>query len=266
MNEEVFSEIKNVMSVLSMLQLREKTFREELNFFNLKWKKLCKESSSSLYVVALKRLENEVGFLCVDTYSLYQGIEKRKSLYSKIIKQNGKLLSKTDKTRSDKNTYEFLGCFNSDEEIRPFVMEEKNDFIEKMEEKAYKCREALKKDSGITSHQHDDLDEWINNVLDDRILFQLEQYRKEFAHRLDSLDNLKRELEIRQPQDIEEMIDTVLVALNSYYKCFKNILVYTRSQHYLGVRNLRYDSLSRLKLADSILKQEKPQDYEDLST
>jgi hypothetical protein len=266
MNEEVFSEIKNAMSVLSMLQLREKTFREELDFFNLKWKKVCKEYSSSLYVGALKRLENEVGFLCVDTYSLYQGIVKKKSLYSKIIKPNGKLLSKTDKTPSDRNRYEFLGCFNSDREIRPFTMEEENDFIEKREEEAYKCREALKKDSGITSHQHNDLDEWINKVLDDRILSQLERYRKEFAHRLDSLDNLKRELEIRQPQDIQEMIDTVSVALNSYYKCFQNILGYTKSSHYLGVKGLRYDSLSRLKLADSILKKDKPQDYEDPST
>ncbi|MFM2315391.1 MAG: hypothetical protein RLZZ04_4669 [Cyanobacteriota bacterium] len=266
MNEEVFSEIKNAMRVISMLQLREKTFREELDFFNLKCKIVCKEYSRSLYAGALRRLEHEVGFLCVDTYSLYQGIKEKKSLYSKIIKQNGKLLSKTDKTPSDRNNYEFLGCFNSDGEMRPFTIEEKNDLIEKMEEEAYKCKEALKKDSGITSHQHSDLDEWINKVLDDKILSQLEQYRKEFAHRLDSLDNLKRELEIRQPQDIQEMIDTVSVALNSYFKCFQNILNYAKSQHYLGVKGLEYDSLSRLKLADSILEKEKPQDEEDLST
>ncbi|MEM8723260.1 MAG: hypothetical protein AAGE84_28905 [Cyanobacteria bacterium P01_G01_bin.39] len=77
MSEEVFREIKDVISVISLLQLREKTFREELEFFNLKWKKVSQEHASSLYVGALKRLENEVGFLCVDTYSLYQGIEKR---------------------------------------------------------------------------------------------------------------------------------------------------------------------------------------------
>jgi hypothetical protein len=251
-DEEVFSKIKHAMSVISMLKLREETFREELDFFNLKWKTVCKEYSSSLYVGALKRLENEVGFLCVDTYSLYQGIEKKKSLYSKIIQQNGKLLSKTDKTPSDRNRSEFLGCFNSDEEMRPFTMEEENDLLEKMDEEACKSREALKKDSGITSHQHNDLDEWMNKVLDDKIFIQLQKYRKEFAHRLDSLDNLQRELEIRQPQDIQEMIDTVSVALNSYYKCFQDILGYTRSQHYLGVKGLRYDSLSRLKLADSI--------------
>lgn len=33
MSEQVFQEIKNVISVLSLLQLREKTFREELEFF-----------------------------------------------------------------------------------------------------------------------------------------------------------------------------------------------------------------------------------------
>lgn len=266
MNEEVFSEIKNTINVLSMLQLREKTFREELDFFNLKQKKVCKEYSSSLYVGALKRLENEVGFLCVDTYSLYQGIEKKKSLYSKIIKQNSKLLSKIDKTPRDRNTYEFLGIFDSDGEMRPFTRDEENDFIEKREEEAYKNRKALRKDSGIISHQHNDLDEWIDKILNDGILSQLARYRKEFAHRLDSLDNLKRELEIRQSQDIEEMLNTVSVALDSYHKCFQNILNYTKSQHYLGVKGLRYDSLSRLKLADSIPKKEKPQDYEDPSS
>ena len=93
-----------------------------------------------------------------------------------------------------------------------------------------------------------------NNILDNEILSQLAEYRKEFAHRLDSLDNLKRELDIRQPDDIKEMLDTANAALNSYYECLQNILGYTTSQHYLGVKGLRYDSLSRLKLAASILE------------
>ena len=117
MSEEVFSEIKKVISVISMLQLRERTFKEELKFFNLKWKEVSKEYASTFYVGALKRLEHEVGFLCVDTYSLYQGIEKKKSLFCKIIKQNGRLLSKIDETQSDRNIYEFVGVFDSDEEM-----------------------------------------------------------------------------------------------------------------------------------------------------
>ena len=93
--------------------------------------------------------------------------------------------------------------------------------------------------------------------MDDEILSQLDKYRNEFAHRLDSLDNLKRELQNRQPKDIEEILNIINTALNSYYKCFQNILGYTKSQHYLGVTGLEYDSLSRLKLAESIIKKKK---------
>ncbi|MEM8723259.1 MAG: hypothetical protein AAGE84_28900 [Cyanobacteria bacterium P01_G01_bin.39] len=147
--------------------------------------------------------------------------------------------------------------------MRPFTREEEDNFIKKREAEAYRSREALKKDSGITSYKHDDLDEWKNKILslDDGILSQLAQYRKEFAHRLDSLDNLKRELDVRQPQDIEEMLNTVSAALNSYYECFQNILGYTTSQHYLGVKGLMYDSLSRLKLADHILRKRKSEGF-----
>ena len=102
--------------------------------------------------------------------------------------------------------------------------------------------------------------------MDDEILSQLNKYRKEFAHRLDSLDNLKRELDNRQPQDIEEMLDTVSKALNSYYECFQNILGYTKSEHFLGITGLEYDSLSRLELAESILRRKKAKDCEDAST
>lgn len=266
MSEEVFEEIKNAMSVISRLQIKEKTFRDELEFFNRNWKKVSQECAKTLYVGALKRLEDEVGSLCIVTYSLYQGIEKKKSLYSKIIKQNGKLLSKTDKTPSDRNTYHFLGVFKSNGEMRPFTLEEENNLIEECEEEAYKSREALKRDSGITSHKHIDLDEWKNKILDDKILSQLAQYRKEFAHPLDSLDNLKRELQIRQPKDIEEILNTVNTVLNSYYKCFQNILGYTKSEHYSGVTGLEYDSLSRLKLADSIIEKEKAADFRKSST
>lgn len=257
MSEKVFREIKNVMSVISMLQLREKTFREELEFFNLKWEKESQESAKSFYFMALKRLEHEVGFLCIDTYSLYQGIENKKSLYSKIVKDNGRLLSKIDKTPSNRNTFKFLGICQSNGKMRPFTLEEENNFINQVEEEAYKSRERLKRDSGITSYKHNDLDEWKNTILDRKILSELTKYRQEFAHRLDSLDNLKQELEVIKPQCIEKMLDIVSELLNSYYKCFQNILGYTKSQDYLGVQGLKYDSLSRLKLADSIINTRK---------
>ena len=49
MSEQAFEEIKDVMSVISMLQLREKTFREELKFFNQKWKEVCREPINTIY-------------------------------------------------------------------------------------------------------------------------------------------------------------------------------------------------------------------------
>ena len=58
------------------------------------------------------------------------------------------------------------------------------------------------------------------------------------------------------------MLNTVSTALDSYYKCFQDILKYTKSQHCLGVRGLQYDSPSRLQLADSILKRKKVEDYQ----
>lgn len=257
MSEEVFQEIKNVINVISILQLREKTFREELDFFNQNYNKQDRKCSKSLYLGALKRLEHEVEFLCVDVYSLYQGIEKKKSLYSKVIKQHGKILSKTDQTPRDKNTYSFLGIIGSEGIKREFNSEKENYFIEKFEQKAYNSREKLKQQSGITSHKHEDLDQWVNKILDDEILSKLSQYRKEFAHRLDSLENLKRELEFRHPQSIEEMLDIVSVALNKYSECFQTILGYTKSQRYLGIKGIKYDSLSRLKLEYSIIRQRK---------
>ncbi len=260
MSEEVFTEIKNVMNVISMLQLREKTFRKELEFFNQNYKKIDRQCAALLYIMALKRLEHEVGFLCVDTYSLHQGIEKKKSLYSKVIKQNGKLLSKIDNTPSDRSTFTFLGNIDSDGVERPFSSEEENDFIEQFEQEAYNSRKELRNNSGITSHKHDDLNEWINKILDDKILSQLDQYRNEFAHRLDSLENLKRELPIRHPQSIEsieQMLDIVSIVLTKYNDRFQTILGYTKSQHYLGVKGLKYDSLSRLKLADSMIQRKK---------
>ena len=256
MSEEVFTEIKNVIKVISMLQLREKTFRKELEFFNQNYKKIDRQCAALLYIMALKRLEHEVGFLCVDTYSLHQGIEKKKSLYSKVIKQNGKLLSKIDNAPSDRSTFTFLGNIDSDGVERPFSSEEENDFIKQFEQKAYNSRKELRNNSGITSHKHDDLNEWINKILDDKILSQLDQYRNEFAHRLDSLENLKRELPVRHPQsiEIEKMLDIVSIVLAKYNECFQSILGYTNSQPYLGFKGLKYDSLSRLKLADYIIK------------
>ncbi len=248
MSEEVFSTIKDVLDVILILQSREKTFREELDFFR---KEASQGYASTLYMGALKRLEHEVGCLCIDTYSLHQGIEKKRSLYSKVIKNNGKLLSKVDETSRDIKRYTFSYIFCSDGK-REFTPEEQREFIERSEERAYKARKESRDNSGITSCKHEDLDEWVDQIQNDTTLSQLDQYRNEFAHRLDSLDNLKRELQFESLNErIKEILDTISVVLVKYNKSLNNILGYTKSQHCLGIPGFEYDSLSRLKLWDS---------------
>jgi hypothetical protein len=192
----------------------------------------------------LKRLEHEVGFLCIDTYSLHQGIEKQKSLYTKIIKNNGKILSKVDKPHINdvQESYEFISMGKL-----PFTEEEKNIYIKKREKEKYKQRSESRDLDGITSSDHSKLDEWVNQIVDKDVLSKLEKYRQEFAHRLDSLDNLKRELSCKTPECIDEMLNVALEVLTKYEQSLQNILGYTQSQHFLGITNFYYVSLSQLK-------------------
>jgi hypothetical protein len=85
MNEEVFKEIKSVINVISILQSRENALRKELEFFKRKWNSLSasEEAYNKLLAGASKRLEHEAMFLCIEVYSLYEGIEKKSSLRSK---------------------------------------------------------------------------------------------------------------------------------------------------------------------------------------
>ncbi|MEN9520464.1 MAG: hypothetical protein RLZZ381_3052 [Cyanobacteriota bacterium] len=252
MSKEVFDEIKSVIATISILKYREKTFREELDFFNQKGN-LQKDPCAMLYSGGLKRLEHEVGFLCVDTYSLHEGIEKKRSLYARVIKNNGKTLSKVDKPNINdvKENYD-ISMVN-----RPCTEEEKNTLIEMSEKENYEQRKQSRDLDGITSSEHSKLDEWVNQILDKEVLSELENYRNEFAHRLDSLDNLKRELLDGNPKCIHKMLDVVLKVLTEYEQSLQNILGYTKSLHCFGITNFHYDSLSRLKeyeLGQSISK------------
>jgi hypothetical protein len=91
MNEAI-EQIKKTIRVLLFFKIRNKKLREELDFF----KKL---DNNSTYRGAWLRLNYEVMYLCVDAYSLHQGISKKKSLYSKIIKNHASELSRVDKTK-----------------------------------------------------------------------------------------------------------------------------------------------------------------------
>ncbi|MGM3308815.1 hypothetical protein ACSQ6I_23025 [Anabaena sp. WFMT] len=249
MNEEVFQEIRSVITTISILQSRESAFRQELEFFNQSWKDASEEACKILFIGAFKRLEHEVMFLCIEVYSLHEGIAKKRSLCSKVIMQNGKLLSQVDKTPGDENTYECLGIIGSHGK-RDCTTEEKNDMIQEIQKEEYESRKKIRDDFGITSHNHDEINEWFNQVLDEDISSKLDCYRNKFAHRLNNLENLKLEQNIGSPDNVEKILDVVSTVLDKYKCCLQDILGYTRSELFLGIENFKYDSLSRLKLAD----------------
>jgi hypothetical protein len=254
MSEEIFSEIKNVINVISILQSREDALRHELDFFNQRWEDVSKEACQVLYFAAAKRLEHEVMFLCIEAYSLHEGIEKKRSLYARVIKQHGKLLSRVDKAPGDENSIMWLGVIGSDEKIQEFSAEEKRHFKKMIEERAHKSREEVRDTHGITSHKHDDLDDWVSQLLDSDTLSKLANYRDTFAHRLDSLEHLKSELAPVNIAEVKQMLDVVFSVLNTYKSRLEKILLYTTSEQHMGITNFKYDSLSRLELAERYIK------------
>ncbi len=254
MIEDVFKEITSAFAVLSMLQARQKALRKDLEFFRESSEEATQEVHESLLFGAYKRLEHEVMFLCVDAYSLHQGISKKRSLYSKVIRQNGKLLSKVDKTPRDRNAYMFLGVIGENGKVDT-TSEWEDQLIQGMEKKAYEDRKKTRDDFGISSQKHNEIDEWLDRILDKDIESRLNSYRDEFAHRLDSLEKMMLEIKaVNKPDALEHMLDTVLSALNAYQHALQKILLYTKSLQYQGVGNFEYGSLSRLKLANRYSK------------
>jgi hypothetical protein len=254
MSEEIFSEIKDVINVISILQSREETLRHELDFFNQRWEDASKETRRVLYIGAAKRLEHEAMFLCIEVDSLHKGIEKKSSLYSKVIKRNGKLLSRVDKTPMSEDSIMWIGVINSGEEIQEFSAEEKIHFTKGINERAYTSRKEVRDAYGITSHKHDELDDWVSQLSDSDVLSRLADYRDKFAHRLDSLEKLKSELAPVSIVEVKQMLDVVSSVLNIYKSWLEKILLYTTSELHMGVTNFMYDSLSRLELAERYIK------------
>jgi hypothetical protein len=247
MSEEIFSEIKDVINVISILQSRESTLRHELEFFNQRWEDVSKKTCRVLYFGAAKRLEHEAMFLCIEVDSLHKGIEKKSSLYSKVIKQHGKLLSRVDKTPINENSIMWV-------ELQEFSSEEKSHLIKGIEERAYTSRKEVRDAYGITSHKHDELDDWLSQLSDSDTLSKLADYRDTFAHRLDSLKNLKLELAPVSIAEVKQMLDVVSSVLNTYKFHLEKILLYTTSAQHMGIKNFQYDSLSRLELAEIYIR------------
>jgi hypothetical protein len=237
---DAIEHIKKTIDVISLFELRNNALKEDLDFFN-------KFNDISMHLGALIRLNHEVMYLCVDTYSLHEGISKNKSLYSKIIKNNGAVLSRVDKSEDHKTErIIFLPCI-SPSGNRELAPEEKDKAAKIINEQGLKSREKIQKNSGIKSSKHSDLDQWLKDVQDEAPISKLGDFRKEFAHRLDTLHNICRELELPVFEELANRISVISSVLTTYKIRLQDILNYTASNHYEGVVGINYDSISRLK-------------------
>lgn len=261
MDKSLTNEIKQVIDVICLLQARESKFREELNFFEASWNRkddVLKRtiltfpenfdpmSIKRTYLLeALRRLDHEVMFLCIDVYSLYQGVQKKKSLYSKIIKDHSKAFMKVDKGAVTLGTVIDLGVFTSSG-WRESSEEEKEEYFKSFSEESLRSRKEMRDSVGPESHRHPEMDKWMESFSESGTVLKLSKYRKKFAHRLDSLDNLKEELKVNSPDSIKDMLNAVRDLLNGYKSRFQDILGYTTSDYYEGIVT-EYISLSQMK-------------------
>lgn len=242
LKENLVQELKDTISVIGMLQERERVFRKELDFFITN----CQEGQPS-WIGPLKRLEHEAMFLCVDAYSLHEGISERSSLYSKIIKQHGKEFQKVDsRSTNNQNNVVHLGIVG-DDGIRDASSDEISALIKASNKEAKSARKKQKEAVGIKSHKHSDMDNWMKDLIDKEVIEKLGKYRKDFAHRLNSLDNLKKETSVHTTSALLEMLNVVSTVLQQYKSSFQEILSYTTSTHFVGISNYRYDSIARIR-------------------
>lgn len=261
MNESLIKEIKQVIDAICLLQARESKFREELNFFDASWNQeedflketilIFPEGFDSISIKrpylleALRRLDHEVMFLCIDVYSLYQGVQKKKSLYARVIKNCGEALMKVDESTVDPDTFTDIGMLTSGG-WRESSDEEKKERLQSISKEELRSRKEMRDNVGPKSYRHPEMDEWRDSILESETVSKLQQYRDKFAHRLNSLDNLKEELMVNSSNSIKDMLNTVCDLLNSYKSCFQDVLGYTTSDYYEGIET-EYISLSQMK-------------------
>lgn len=237
--KDIFQDIKKTIDVITLFEIRKDKLKEELNFFR-------NEINNPMHIGALLRLNHEAMYLCVDTYSLHQGISKKKSLYSQI-KNHGSQLSKVDKSENhDADSIIYLEDFTSPGK-REATHEEKIELTKEINQESILARQSLKEKSGILSSKHSDLDQWLETIQDNESEHRLSQFRKEFAHRLDSLDNIGRELDFPGYEDLDQRLEVVSTVLENYKRALQDILVYTTSTHYPGFGGISYDSISRIQ-------------------
>jgi len=262
MDKSLIKELEQVIDVISLFQIRESKFREELDFFNHDWNEnvdsikvenlilpedYSPEKIKKLHLLsALRRLDHEVMFLCIDVYSLYEGVQKQRSLYSRVMKNSGKSLRKVDQTEGSSDTLIDLGIFGSGG-WQESSEKEKDEHLKIRNEERLESRKRLRDHTAPQSHQHAEMDQWIDSLLNPVIVSNLHDYRKKFAHRLDTLDNLKEEMRVNHPKDIQDRLDTVNNLLSIYKSFFQDIIGYMTSVYYEGIKGIDYPSLSQIQ-------------------
>ena len=236
---DVIEDIKNTIDVISFFEIRNEKLKEELDFF--------KDLDNPLmHLGALIRLNHEVMYLCVDAYSLHQGISQKKSLYSKSIKNNAAKLSKVDKTEIPIENTVNLGKATSSG-MQNTTSQEGMRIKRQIDKIALHARRELRDTRGIKSSSNIDSDQWLENIQKKSVVDQLQNYRTEFAHRLDSLENLGKELELPSYEDLDKRLKVISEILENYKSALKDILTYTTSNSDDGFVGIEYDSISRIK-------------------
>lgn len=235
--------IKKTLSVIFLFEMRCKKLREELEFFN-DYKYRGKHTG------ILIRLNHEIMYLCVDSFSLHQGILLKKSLYKKIIRNNGRLLSKIDKTEyATSENIDHLGvCTSSD--YREATQDEKVELANSINKASIQAKEDLQQKQGIRSRKDSDLDQWRDDIQDPEVIDALTEYRHIFAHRLQYLDKIDSELQCPGYTEFNKRLNIVSEVLKKYKEALQTILRYTTSTLYLdSIKGIQYNSVSELQRA-----------------
>ncbi len=196
--------------------------------------------SQELYLSALRRLGHEVMFLTIETFSLHEGIAKKNSLLSSSIRDSGVLLTKVDKSDSvSTSNFTYLGDPDNQGEV--------DSIIRVLNKKHIDVRKNLKKESGIKSKKHEDIDEWMNSIANNEEIKKLEKLRHDFAHSLDDIEKIENGTSFFNAQYIEKILITIGSILDSYKKRLNELLTYTCSTYHDEIVGGYYDSFSRLK-------------------
>lgn len=248
--------LKKSVNIITLLECRVEEFNKELIFYMNQTQELNQSrslmeqeksvvSTEELLYSALRRLDHEIMFLCIETFSLYQGLLEQKSLFSKFITAFGKDILSINKTPVDRNFCIFIDDDNwEEEEKKAFTEAEDKRYLEMRKE--FRNAQGLKLDT--QQKLGNVLELWKESFIEPEIIQQLKTYRGEFAHRLDSFAKLDQEYTVTNPSSLQARINCVSYVLEQSKQKIQKLISHLSLEHYEGITGFYYDSMSRLKL------------------